>query len=644
MAAKKILIVDDDKTISEALRSAFAKKGYEPIVCGKANDALEKLKLSEFKAIFLDCMLPQLSGVDLGAKITQENLSDAPIYLMSGIYKDKRYIREAIQKSHATDFITKPFNIEDLFKLVDKNSSDPVEHSRPPLFRILSNNEANTEDILRAIDTTDSIHGFDLPIIYSFLLDTGATGQLQVQEAKGDNYIISFLNHKIVNVETNHKQSYLGVLLVEKGYCTKDQVESVMNSESSINKRIGERLLEANIISPHSILEVMADQLVIRLSKTIWDTSVTANFSATNEIKDGPRVEGEAFHTLLHDWMYSKIPFPWLKAFYVTWMDQQITQGPHYEKISDAYNLSVFKRLPNFEKLILSGRTVDRLLTDGDFNEKDFYTAIHYLATRRMICFGSKDEKINYDNALTRLQRMLTEFKGKDHFQILNLSKNARDAEIKQAYHELAKAFHPDRLPKDAPQKVRSLTQEIFALISGAFNALKDMPSRQAYLRQLEVGQAEDLLQAEAIFERGKQLLKAGQAKQALECFDLALSKKFVRSALNLHRLWAMIRMFEGGDKKIKIRELEASLDEVPPEDRHDGLYFFVKGLFLKCVGTLDQAKVYFDRAIAVDPDFIEARREINVIRLKQENHTASGVSHILKADLGELLFGKKKK
>lgn len=641
MAAKKILIVDDDKTISESLAKAFSKKGFEPVLCGRANDALEKLKLSEFKAIFLDCMLPQLSGVDLGAKITQENLSDAPIYLMSGIYKDKRYIREAIQKSHATDFITKPFNIDDLFKLVEKNSTDPVEHSRPPLFRIFSNFEASTEEILRAIDTTDTIHGFDLPIIYSFLLDTGATGQLQVQEAKGDNYIISFLNRKIVNVETNHKQSYLGVLLVEKGYCTKEQVENIMRENS--NKRIGERLMDANFISPHSILEVMADQLIIRLSKTIWDTSVTANFSATSDIKDGPSVETDSFHMLLHDWMYSKIPVSWLKAFYVTWMDQQITQGPHFVKIANAYDLSVFKRLPNFDKLVMSGRTVDRMLTDGNFNERDFFTAIHYLATRRMICFGGKDEIVNYDSALTRLQRMSKDFKNKDHFQILNVSRNARDNEIKQAYHELAKTFHPDRLPKDAPANVRTLTQEIFGMISTAFNALKDVPSRQGYLRQLEIGQAEDLLQAEAIFEKGKQLLKSGQAKQALECFDLALAKKFARSALNLHRIWAMIRMFEGGDKKIKIRELEASLDEVPPEDRHDGLYFFVKGLFLKCVGTLDQAKSFFDRAIAVDPDFIEARREINVIRLKQEN-TTSGVTNILKTDIGTLLFGKKKK
>lgn len=641
MAAKKILIVDDDKSIGESLGKALLKKGYDPVHCLKANEALEKLKLSEFKAIFLDCMLPQLSGVDLGAKITQESLSDAPIYLMSGIYKDKRYIREAITKSHATDFLTKPFNLEDIFKLIDKNSANPIENARQPLFRMFSTPDANADEILRAIDTTDSIHGFDLAIIYSFLIDSGLSGQLQVQEAKGDNYLISFLNKKIVGVETNHKNSYLGVLLVEKGYCTKEQVENIMRENSP--KRIGERLLEANIISPHSILEVMADQLVIRLSKTIWDTSVTVNFTANTEIKNEPGVEADTFHLLLHDWMYSKIPFPWLKAFYVTWMDQTITPGPNINQAADAYALSVFKRLPNFEKLVFSGRTIDRLLTDGNFNERDFFSAIHYLATRRIVCFGIKEEKINFDSTLGRLQRMKKEFQGKDHFQVLNISRNARDAEIKQAYHELAKTFHPDRLPKDAPENVRTLTQEIFGRISSAFNALKDNESRRAYIRELELGQAEDLLAAEAIFEKGKQLLKSGQAKQALECFNNAMSKKFVRPALNLHRIWALIRLYETGDKTVKIRELDTALDEIPPEDRHDALYFFVKGLFFKSIGTQEQAKIYFDRAIAVEPDFIEARRELNVIKLKSEN-SGNGVSNILKADISTLLFGKKKK
>ena len=152
-AVKKILVVDDDKSIGDALSRAFATKGFAVTICGKAVDALEKLKVDEFCAIFVDCMLPQLSGVDLVAKITEGNMSSSPIYLMSGVYKDKRYIKDAMIKSHAAEFITKPFNLEDVLKLVVSTSTDKTELSRPPLFRVFSDISANSRDIRKAIDS-----------------------------------------------------------------------------------------------------------------------------------------------------------------------------------------------------------------------------------------------------------------------------------------------------------------------------------------------------------------------------------------------------------------------------------------------------------------------------------------------------------
>ena len=640
-AAKKILVVDDDKAIGDALARVFAPKGFVVTNCVKGADAIEKLKVDEFSAIFLDCMLPQLSGVDLAAKITEGNLSSAPIYLMSGVYKDKRYIKDAMIKSHAAEFITKPFNPDDVVKLIVNTTGDKTEQSRPPLFRIFSDAQATARDIRRAIDSTDSIHSFDLPIVYGFLLNSGIAGHLNVIEAKGDVFGISILPYKIISVDTNHSKSYLGALLVEKGFVNRAQVDEILNTPST--KKLGARLIEANLISPHAIFEVMADQLVIRLSKTIYDSSVTINFSESKDLKDAPGIDNKTFNILLHDWILSKIPYPWLKAFYVTWMDQEIIPGPAYPNLQNAIEAPIFKRLPGLEKMIASGRTVDRLLTDGNYNESDFYVAIHYLAILRVICFGARDEVKDYDAIRARLLRVLKETDGKNYFEVLNLSKNAREAEIKNAYYELAKIFHPDKIPKEAPKEIFDLNQKIFSLVASAFNIIKETSSRERYLKELDQGRADELLKAEAIYEKGKALLSSGRISQALEAFEEVGKFNLAKSDLTMYRVWAMLKMMETKKGAADIKVVEQQLEQIPPEDRHDAIYHFVKGLFQKQIGRADIARGLFERAIAVDPQFIDARRELNVLRLKNETQKVD----IWKGDLKDvvgLLFKPKKK
>ncbi len=643
MGAKRILIVDDDKTICEALAKAFSKKGFHTSVCHRGTEALEKLKVNEFKALLIDCMLPQLNGVDLAAKITAEKLSPAPIYLMSGIYKDKRYIREATARTQAVEFIQKPFNIDEVLKVIDQATESSIDQARPPLFRLLSDPLADAREVLKAIDSTETIHSFDLPIVYGLLVSSGAAGHLNVVEAGGDVYGITLQPKKIVNVDANHSKSYLGSLLVEKGFCTREMVDKIVAEPG--NKKLGQRLVESNYISPHAILEVMADQLVIRLSKTIYDTSVSINFSAASDIKDGPGIDEESFNVLLHDWIMSKIPFPWLKAFYVTWMDQEIIKGPCYDQLPAAASAPVFRRLPGFDKIVVSGKTIDRLLTDSEYNEHSYFVALHYLAIRRIICFGVREENVNYDNVRNRLTRVRKEMEGKNYFEILNVSRNARDAEIKTAYYELAKTFHPDKIAKTAPKDVEDLNRVIFADIATAFNTIKDPQNRSNYLRELEQGRADEMLKAESIFEKGKALLKAGQSVAALDHFNEVLKTKFVKTELTLYRIWAQLRISETSKKSLKIRDIEAALDQIPPEDRHDALYHFVKGLFNRYIGSLEVAKSCFERSIAIDPQSIEARRELNVIRLKHSSDAKT--VDILRADLKDvvgLLFKKKKR
>lgn len=111
--AKKILVVDDEKSIVQALCYAFKKEGYD---VQQAFDGREALKVYEaFKPdmIILDVMMPRLNGYDFCKKMMGEKVWILMVTAKSDII-DKVLGLEL----GADDYITKPFDIRELLARV----------------------------------------------------------------------------------------------------------------------------------------------------------------------------------------------------------------------------------------------------------------------------------------------------------------------------------------------------------------------------------------------------------------------------------------------------------------------------------------------------------------------------------------------
>lgn len=108
--APKILVVDDDPSISDMLTLVLETEGFDPVPVMDGNEAVPAFREHQPDLILLDLMLPGMNGVDICRAIRQE--SSVPIVMLTAKTDTVDVVLGL--ESGADDYITKPFSIEEL--------------------------------------------------------------------------------------------------------------------------------------------------------------------------------------------------------------------------------------------------------------------------------------------------------------------------------------------------------------------------------------------------------------------------------------------------------------------------------------------------------------------------------------------------
>ena len=116
MAAKtSILLVDDDPQLIRLVRANLESVGYRVLVAMDAHSALETVNMEMPELILLDIMLPEVDGYELCQRIRE--FSDVPIIMLTAKVEDVDKVRGL--KSGADDYLTKPFNVQELLARIE---------------------------------------------------------------------------------------------------------------------------------------------------------------------------------------------------------------------------------------------------------------------------------------------------------------------------------------------------------------------------------------------------------------------------------------------------------------------------------------------------------------------------------------------
>jgi len=117
-----ILLVEDEENLHEALRLNLELEGYSVSSATDGSEALRAIEQEYFDLIILDVMLPEIDGITVAETIRVQN-NQVPILILSA--KNTSADRVLGLKKGADDYLTKPFNLEELLlrvqKLIEKN-------------------------------------------------------------------------------------------------------------------------------------------------------------------------------------------------------------------------------------------------------------------------------------------------------------------------------------------------------------------------------------------------------------------------------------------------------------------------------------------------------------------------------------------
>ncbi|MCW8957157.1 MAG: response regulator, partial [Gammaproteobacteria bacterium] len=114
----RVHFIDDDPTAGDLFRRFSKPKGYETCIFRDPVAALEDIRSQGSQLVITDLSMPRMSGMDLLEAIRQTDL-EVPVIMITGFSTEDSAIKAL--RLGATDFIKKPFDMDELLAQVDQS-------------------------------------------------------------------------------------------------------------------------------------------------------------------------------------------------------------------------------------------------------------------------------------------------------------------------------------------------------------------------------------------------------------------------------------------------------------------------------------------------------------------------------------------
>ncbi len=497
-------------------------------------------------------------------------------------------------------------------------------------------------------------------LLFHFIVSK-TTGRLILynQTVKKEIYLI---NGKPVAATSSMEREQLGQHLVRNKVVTGEQLKQFLVEASQNKQRLGDYLVQRGVVSPHELVGHLREQMLQKIYEVFFWRVGRYSFY------DGQEYSGFMLPMNMNPWeiivegVREGYEYGELKEVFEPYLNRLILPGENKHVHPSQLGL-----LPIELKVFnITGaqRTINGLLKHigVDQNAARSVLSMMYLGLELgLLVLGEElqeidstpenmeaaeqwDQEINSSEVAVErevpggfmatpplnseeenLLKFMNELKELNLFERLGLETTTGSSEVSQAFLDVARTYHPDNVPQDAPERVRSLYSDILSLLNDAQQKLTDDQSRAAYLDALESGFKDDqvdvgyIIEAENVFAKGEALLNARKYPQALEQFEEALKRNPEEGEFYIYRGYAMFMAKPGADDShvnLCIRDIGKGL-KMRGNNVASGFLFL--GRIHKKLGNMQNAKNMFNKALSIEPKHAEVASELRLLSMREE-------------------------
>lgn len=611
MGHEKILIIDDDPRTQSGLAEKLKSLGFEVLTAKDGESGIAFLKESP-DIVITELLLPKLSGMEVLRRVRTKS-NDIPLIVFSTVYRDDAFFEDLKNRYGISGYFIKPVQFEKVYNLIKEIKKEPVQREEK-----------------KETAWSKKISGEIVPFLFPILLHkfymNKTEGRLRVQAG---NMIKEFYfkNGYPVFAKSNLIQETLGRVLLNAGLISKIDYEMSIRQMLKEKKRHGEVLLEMGAL-PINLKEALRIQLKQKLINTCGWRSGTYYFVPERGIKFD--IESEITPAeIVREGIRTQIDEETCNAYLKDLLQSYVYEGkPNYS----LKELGLTKEEERFFLSIDGRKTMAELIENSGMNREFAKKLLITLLILGLIEVknnkSSSTESITPepkesedDKLLKDLRTYLETLKSKNYFQVLGLSESPSDEEVKKSYFLLAREYHPDRF-FNKPKAIKDTAEEIFTIITNAFNSLMTAESRKRYLesikgkREEKKDDVQSLVNAEIQFQKGMVYYKSQDYINAEECFKWAVKLNPNEAEYNGWLGWVQYKK-QPNDSELRKKTAKAIEHALQINPKWDQGYIFLAYL---ARAEKDESKVeeYFRKTLECNPNNQDALREIRVIEMRK--------------------------